>query len=458
MILTCNFSFSQYSTLHDFGSGWDGSHPMGDLLYDGTYLYGMTHYGGVNDKGIIFKIMPDGTNYQKIWDFDYAPTGSYPDGSLITDGTFLYGVTVRGGGSDNGVIFKIMPDGSNYTNIFSFSGGSGTGDEPIGDLLYDGTFLYGTTSMGGTGNGGTIFKILTDGTGYEKLYDFNGSNDGLFPRAALISDGTFLYGMTELGGSYSSGTIFKIKTDGTGYQKLFDFDGSNNGYRPQGSLVTDGTNLFGMTPSTGVNDLSGTIFKLLTDGTGYEKLFEFDAPSQVGNMTGSHPLGSLLYDGTYLYGMTINGGEISSDGTIFRILPDGTDFTKLWDFSGGFTEGSDPSGSLITDGYFLYGMTYWDGNHNEGVVFKLDETAAQTESTSEFLISTYPNPTQDEVTLSVGAELVGTRFTITDNVGRIVLEETFKATEHKVNLSAFENGVYLIRTDNESQPFKILKQ
>ena len=76
----------------------------------------------------------------------------------------------------------------------------------------------------------------------------------------------------------------------------------------------------------------------------------------------------------------------------------------------------------------------------------------------ESLVSVHPNPTKDEVTLSVGADLVGTGFTITDNAGRIILTETFKSTEQKVHLSVFDIGVYFIRTDKESQPVKIIKQ
>ena len=33
--------------------------------------------------------------------------------------------------------------------------------------------------------------------------------------------------MTAAGGIHDSGTVFKILTDGTGYQKLYDFDGVN---------------------------------------------------------------------------------------------------------------------------------------------------------------------------------------------------------------------------------------
>ena len=75
----------------------------------------------------------------------------------------------------------------------------------------------------------------------------------------------------------------------------------------------------------------------------------------------------------------------------------------------------------------------------------------------ESLISVHPNPTKDEVTLSIGAELLGTEFVVTDNAGRIVLSDMFKSTKQTVNLTRFDNGVYFIRTDNES-PVKIIKQ
>jgi len=75
----------------------------------------------------------------------------------------------------------------------------------------------------------------------------------------------------------------------------------------------------------------------------------------------------------------------------------------------------------------------------------------------ESLISVHPNPTKDEVTLSIGTELLGTGFVVTDNAGRIILTDTFKSTKQTVNLSGFNNGVYFITTDKES-PVKIIKQ
>ena len=92
--------------------------------------------------------------------------------------------------------------------------------------------------------------------------------------------------------------------------------------------------------------------------------------------------------------------------------------------------------------------------NNASACFFIDFTSIDE---IESLISVHPNPTKDEVTLSVKADFVGTGFTITDNAGRIVLTDTFKSTEQKVNLSVFDNGVYFIRTDKQS-PVKIIKQ
>ena len=252
-------SAAQYTKLLDFDGAANGRIPGVSLLYDGTFLYGMTGLGGTNNQGTIFKIMPDGTGYVKLLDFDGALKGSFPRGSLISDGTFLYGMTNGGGANNRGTIFKIMPDGNGYVKLLDFAG-TANGSSPGGSLISDGTFLYGMTSVGGTSNIGIIFKIMPDGTGYAKLLDFAGAANGSEPQGSLVSDGTFLYGMTEIGGTNNLGTIFKIMPDGTGFVKLLDFTGAANGSKPKGSFISDGTFLYGMTSSGGTNGL-GTVFK-----------------------------------------------------------------------------------------------------------------------------------------------------------------------------------------------------
>lgn len=371
-LVTLN-AFGQYTRLLDFVGATNGSFPQGDLTSAGTFLYGMTYTGGVNNLGTVFRIKPDGTEYAKLLDFtgfEGSANGSHPQGSLISDGPFLYGMTRDGGVNGVGVIFKIMLDGTGYTKLLDFAG-STNGSLPTGSLISDGTFLYGMTNNGSPNLMGTVFKIKLDGTGYAKLLDFAGTTNGGYPEGSLISDGTFLYGMTRGGGANNSGTIFKIKPDGTGYVKLYDFDGTLNGWRPYGSLILEGTFLFGMTSQGGTTD-SGTIFKIKPDGSGYAKLHDFGSPS----LSGQNPLGSLISDGTFLYGMTLNGGTLSfSVGSVFKIKQDGTGYETLLDFSGNTTvnnhvvSGSNPRGSFISDGTFLYGMTF-DGGTNNGTIFK----------------------------------------------------------------------------------------
>jgi uncharacterized repeat protein (TIGR03803 family) len=307
--------------------------------------------------------------YTKLSDFTLLSNGSHPNGSLFSDGTFLYGVASQGGTSDWVTIFKIMPDGTGFVKLLDFSG-TANGSFARGSLISDGTFLYGSTSMGGTsGSGlgsGTLFKIMPDGSGFSKFLDFSGATDGGNPHP-LMSDGTFLYGTTYTGGASTDclglgcGTLFKIMSDGTGYLKLFDFI-SASGTGPVGALISDGTFLYGVAKKGGINNL-GTLFKIMPDGTGFVKLLDFS-----GTANGSTPLNSLISVGGFLYGMTNQGGA-NNNGILFKIMPDGTGFVKMIDFSG-TSNGASPTGSLISDGTFLYGMTASGGTNNNGTIFK----------------------------------------------------------------------------------------
>jgi uncharacterized repeat protein (TIGR03803 family) len=439
-LITAQIAVGQYTNLHDFEVS-NGKFPYGSLISDGTFLYGMTSQGGTNDIGAIFKIMPDGTGYVKLLDFEGISNGSLPYGSLFSDGTFLYGMTYDGGINNHGTIFKIMPDGTGYMKLLDLDGIS-NGSHPYGSLISDGTFLYGMTYDGGISNFGTIFKIMPDGTGFEKLLDFEGVSNGQYPQGDLIFDGTFLYGMTAVGGANYSGTIFKIMTDGTEYEILLDFDGTSNGHYPTGSLISDGTFLYGMTHSGGANNL-GTVFKIMPDGTGYMKLLDFE-----GTSNGNYPGGSLILHGEFLYGMTTSGGTYNL-GTIFKIMPDGTGYEKLVDFDA-TTSGAGPQGDLISDATFLYGMTRDGGTNGVGSVFKFQDI---TSGINEMIISNkpnvYPNPASNYVIIE--SESLINNIIITDAIGKVVYQQNLNSTKVEINTSALRNGIYHVKTSGNQQ-------
>jgi len=433
-------SNAQYTKLIDFASTTNGGNPYGSLIYDGTSLYGMTSYGGTNFKGTLFKIMPNGTGYVRLIDFADATNGSDPVGSLISDGTSLYGMTKYGGTNNMGTLFKIMPDGTGYAKLLDFVGTT-NGSYPWGSLIYDGTSLYGMTSTDGTNYRGTLFKIMPNGTGYTKLLDFNGATNGSYPYGSLIYDGTSLYGMTYEGGTNDLGTLFKIMPNGTGYVKLLDFRGATNGSYPFGSLIYDGTSLYGMTSTGGTNN-KGTLFKIMPDGTGYAKLLDF-----VGTTNGSYPRGSLIYDGTSLYGMTSTGGT-NDIGTLFKIMPDGTGYAKLLDFNA--TNGSTPYGSLIYDGTSLYGMTYDGGTNNRGTLFKYQLSALSVADYNNTLgFSVYPNPVKDILTIQNPEKHSLDKITITDLTGKKVKEQTSNLT--LIDVSQLPQGMYLLQMTSEGK-------
>ena len=431
--LTAN---AQYTKLCDFTDAANGSYPGGSLFSDGTFLYGMTREGG-NGMGVIFKIKPDGTGYSKLLDFAGAANGSYPEGgALISDGTFLYGMTIGGGTNGMGVIFKIKPDGTSYSKLLDFAG-LANGRYPEGSLISDGTFLYGMTSEGGTNGLGVIFKIMPDGTGYSKLLDFAGAANGRLPNGSLISDGIFLYGMTLYGGTNDIGVIFKIKPDGTGYFKILDFAGAANGKEPYGSLISDGTFLYGMTSWGGANDM-GVIFKIMPDGTGYSKILDF-----AGTANGSYPEGSLISDGTFLYGMTAYGG-INDMGVIFKIKSDGTGYSRLLNFAGA-ANGRQPWGSLISDGTFLYGMTFYGGTYDVGTVFKYQyyvNGIAENNAGAGFNV--YPNPGSGKFLISSNRDI--SSIEIYNSMGKKVFQS--KNPHKEIDISNQTKGIYFIKIYN----------
>jgi uncharacterized repeat protein (TIGR03803 family) len=370
------------TVLYSFaGGGTDGIGPYASLIQagDGT-LYGTTVYGGSNNGGTIFQIAPDGGSYTVLHRFMGGPTdGLYPYAGLVQDpnGT-LYGTTFYGGASERGTIFQIAPDGTGFAVLHSFSCPT-EGCDPNVALIQapDGT-LYGTALDGGPSGYGTVFQMAPDGSGFSVLHPFaGGTTDGIGPYGGLLraSDGT-LYGTTVNGGAMNRGTIFQI-ADGSSFSVLHSFTCETEGCNPFAGLVraNDGT-LYGTTVSTGlICGNCGTVFQVGADGKGFNVVHSFAGSP----MDGASPYGGLIQarDGM-LYGMTFYGGP-GDIGTIFQLAPDGTSFTLLHSFAGTPTDGALPRGGVIQGlDDALYGMTSMGGSSNYGVVFQLTFSASPT--------------------------------------------------------------------------------
>ncbi|MGH9350809.1 MAG: choice-of-anchor tandem repeat GloVer-containing protein [Terriglobia bacterium] len=152
-------------------------------------------------------------------------TGAFPQAALILVNGMLYCTTQLGGTNGTGSIFAVQPGGSGFANLHSFAPGHGNGNGiftnldgvyPLCTLTLANGALYGTTQQGGSEGVGAIFSIQPDGTGFTNLYTFVGivapptyfNTGGAEPDAGFLLGSNVLYGTSSLGGI--DGNVFSF--------------------------------------------------------------------------------------------------------------------------------------------------------------------------------------------------------------------------------------------------------
>jgi uncharacterized repeat protein (TIGR03803 family) len=366
LVAACFAQGHTYSVLYNFGVTADGTVPLSSVIRDSTgNLYGTLEQGGTDHSGVVFKVDPSGTE-TVLHSFTGSPSdGGYPMGGLLMDKSGnLYGTTMFGGTSGNGVVFKIDSSG-NESILHNFAGGTTDGCNPEGSLVADGSGnFYGTTDSCGVRNLGTIFKSSPTGK-VTLLHSFAGApTDGFQPgggSTVLLGDGV-LYGATIQGGTNNIGVVYKLSK--SGMQILHNFTGfaGADGCFPNGTPVMDKEgNLYGTAEQCGVNGL-GMIWKLSSIGT-ETVLYNF-----VSNSQGSGPLSGVILDPNG----TIYGVASAGYGTVYELSPSGT-YTVLHSF-GTAGDGEFPYyvTPLLSDGA-LYGTTSAGGSDYGGTLWSISK-------------------------------------------------------------------------------------
>ena len=319
--------------------------------------------------------------FSVVYKFDITH-GQTPQAGLVHDSSGnLYGTTASGGSASSGVVFKINAKGKiTVLHTFNISDGS----FPRSDLTLNDKTLYGTTLSGGATGAGTVFKILTSGSGFKTLYSFTGQDDGSNPGSGVTQDAQGnLYGTTEDGGMFLSGTLYRLSKTGK-LKVLHSFTGGSDGAMPMAEPILDANgNLYGTTEFggdtngnwVGLQAGCGVVYKLGPKG----KLTVLHSFTNL-NKDGAYPLGALLLDASgNLYGTTSGGGGPNNFGTVFKIGSKGK-LTYLHSFDGGIPDGEGPQGALVRNSSGnLYGTTTYGGNSsNSGTVFKITAKGNET--------------------------------------------------------------------------------
>jgi len=367
----------------DFNGASLGAVPYGSLVQYTTTgnsatgkLYGLTRQGGTNSQGVIFEFDPGTNTYTKKIDM-VAATGGSVYGTLIEVSGKLYGLTSSGGANSLGALFEYDPVTNTYTDKIDFTGttGAAQGSSAFGSLAYTPTvgIVYGMTRSGGTNDLGVIFEYNVSTNTYTKKYDMTSGN-GSMPLGSLVKAANDkLYGVTNAGGTNSSGVLFEYDIATSTYTKKIDFSFSTTNFPTYTRLLEVCTKP--LTPGSITSSTNALCF-----GDAAAKTFSIAAVSNATSYAWSLPAGASITSGstgvnittdlsgvaagTYSFGVagvnicgtgtlsvnsitvnalptiTVNSGPVCA-GSVFTIIPGGA---TSYSVQGGFFQVS-PSGN-----------------------------------------------------------------------------------------------------------------
>ncbi|MBS0659576.1 MAG: hypothetical protein JSR82_15140 [Verrucomicrobia bacterium] len=371
----------------------------GVTLHSNGSLYGFTARGGVSGRGMFYRLRPDGSDFQIM----FEPPVNTESGHLRapcfeSDDGFIYGCVGEDGFGTQSFIWRIRPDGTGWQVLkrlnFNIRGTNGVVQAPNG-------MLYGYTTANPDDN--CLFRIGRDGSGYEIIHRFP-SLDGfpLSPITLVRGADQRLYGLTDSNGANGRGTLFRVSPDGSNLTVLREFGAgpaAEQGSGPRALAASADGSIYGVVRQVG--SVGGGIFRYeiasgqfswiqqqpagqladnagilhsASDGLVYAALDTASAKTE--RLVRLHPSGTgftvlrtqtstaASFAGTgaltegpdgLLYGITMRNGA-STLPLLFRLTRDGSAFTPLTDINAGTFSAATPRGLLVTPAGQIFGF------------------------------------------------------------------------------------------------------
>ena len=365
-----------FTVLHSF-SGPDGGEPLSGVTLDSHgNLYGTAFFGG-SGRGVVYKLTPHGSgwSFMPLHRFTGSDGGDPGAKVLVAPDGSLYGTTTSGGTYNGGVLYVLRPSPSRCpaypcqwtaTVLHNFSP-SADGSYPL-TINWDAAGnIVGAAPNTGPAGAGSVFK-LTRSQGswtFSVVTGFRGSGVGSVYGGVIADQSGNLYGA---GYDRYPGSVFKVGTDGD-VQILHQFSYSD-GIDPFYGLVLDANgNLYGQAAFGG--DGGGTIYELSPSGGAYS--FSLLDLLPGGGFNGAIGSASMTLDSHgNLYGTTVANGAYNY-GTVFKLSPspNGWIYTDIYDFTGGADGCSPWSDVTIDSSGNLYGTTSQCGDNEGGTVWEI---------------------------------------------------------------------------------------
>jgi uncharacterized repeat protein (TIGR03803 family) len=207
----------------------DGNDPSTMIGDANGNLFGVTYFGGAHDWGALFELSPRHAQFAETVVYSFCQLSDCVDGRnplgtpTIDASGNLVGTTAYGGADNGGVIYEVVPNGQNSTEsvLHSFCSEAACADgmDPeSGVVIGSNGVVYGAAALGGDPNCdshqgcGTVVQL--DGGTLTVLHTFcpGGTNctDGLFPNGVTLDQSGALFGTTQ-GGFGTPGTAYRLK-------------------------------------------------------------------------------------------------------------------------------------------------------------------------------------------------------------------------------------------------------
>jgi uncharacterized repeat protein (TIGR03803 family) len=290
------------------------------------------------------------------------------------------------------------------TNLYTFTGGS-DGGQPSGGLVANSSgALFGVTTTGGTGGGGTVFELTPPTTPgnpwtFAVLYSFTyNSADGFDPVGPLVirPDGS-LIGSTIGGGTGGDGTVFQLfppSVAGGNWTKtiLYSFDSNFDGMFP-GPVSVRSTAIFGTLQYPGFKQSGyGSAYELMQDlsRTWHKKTLWVFSDQNSG-----YPTGVLAFDSAgNIYGTSEGTQTYVYPGSVYQLAKPAAGgtwtYNRLYTFSLTGGDGLSPIGGVIFGlNGALYGTTAAGGSTGNGSVFSVAPPAAAGDPWTETVLYSF---------------------------------------------------------------------
>jgi uncharacterized repeat protein (TIGR03803 family) len=356
-------------------NGTNGLSPTSSVTLANGNIYGTANGGGPSGKGTVWEI-GTGTNTITTLASFQGTNGSTPVGGLAVDsqGNF-YGVTVSGGAKNLGTVWELANGSNTITTLASFN--ASTGANPVGNVAVDSQGnVYGTTSIGGSSNEGTVWEIVKGSNAITTRASFT-STTGAVPHGGVTIDAQGdLFGTTYNGGSNNAGTVWELVKGSSTITTLASFNAAT-GTLPQSEVTLANGNIYGTAFADGAGG-QGTVWELAKGSSTITVLGSFNGAN------GGNPYGAVSVDARGdVFGTAAYSGEFAL-GTAWEVVAGSGTITALASFDG--ANGGLPQGGVTLNAQGdLFGTAQVGGANGNGTVWEFTGAASVPEPSSIIL-------------------------------------------------------------------------